>query len=95
MRDAALSHDELTAGLATLPTWSVAGGKLTTKRELPTFLDAISFVQAVAMLAEQLDHHPDIDIRWRSVTLAVNTHDSGGAITPRDLQLARGVDALS
>lgn len=80
--------------LSTLPTWSVADGKLTTTRELPTFLGAVQFVQQIAIVAEELDHHPDIDIRWRRVVLAVSTHDSGGALTARDVQLAHRVDAL-
>jgi 4a-hydroxytetrahydrobiopterin dehydratase len=95
VRDAPLTEDELAAALATLPMWSVAGGKLTTKRDLPSFLEAVAFVGSVAQVAEALDHHPDIDLRWRTVTLAVNTHDSGGAITARDLELARQVDDLS
>jgi 4a-hydroxytetrahydrobiopterin dehydratase len=93
MRDAPLTEAELAAALATTPTWYVEDGKLTTRRELPTFLEAIAFVQQVAEIAEELDHHPDIDIRWRTVALAVNTHDSGGAITARDVALARRVDA--
>ncbi len=94
MRDTPLTETELAAALETTPTWYVADGKLTTLRELPTFLEAIAFVRQVAELAEELDHHPDIDIRWRTVALAVNTHDSGGAITARDVALARRVDAL-
>jgi 4a-hydroxytetrahydrobiopterin dehydratase len=95
VRDAPLPEDELAAALATLPTWSVVSGQLATTRELPTFLDAIGLVAQVAQVAEELDHHPDIDIRWRTVILAVSTHDSGGAITGRDVELARRVDALS
>ncbi|MGB8651050.1 MAG: 4a-hydroxytetrahydrobiopterin dehydratase [Mycobacteriales bacterium] len=74
--------------------WYVEQGKLTTRRELPSFPEAIAFVQRVAELAEELDHHPDIDIRWRTVVLAVNTHDAGGAITGKDIELARRVGAL-
>lgn len=50
-------------------------------------------MQAVGRLAEEADHHPDIDIRWRTVRLALVTHDAGG-ITELDLALARAVDAL-
>jgi 4a-hydroxytetrahydrobiopterin dehydratase len=94
MRDAPLTEPELTIALADIPNWYVEAGKLTTRRELPTFLAAIGFVQQVAVIAEALDHHPDIDIRWRTVTLAVNTHDAGNAITARDVELARRVDAI-
>jgi 4a-hydroxytetrahydrobiopterin dehydratase len=94
MRDAPLTESELAAALAAHPDWYIEAGKLATRRELPSFLAAVGFVQQVAEIAEAIDHHPDIDIRWRTVTLAVNTHDSGNAITARDVELARRVDAL-
>ncbi len=75
-------------------TWVEKDGKLTKSFELASFPDAIAFVGKVADIAEQQDHHPDIDIRWRTVTLAVNTHDQGGAITDKDHRLAEAVDAL-
>ena len=58
-----------------------------------TFRDAIEFVNAVADIAEELDHHPDIDIRWRTVNLRVSTHSAGG-LTLVDFEFARRVDAL-
>ena len=75
-------------------TWSEVGGKLTRTFELPSFPAAVEFVTRVADVAEAQDHHPDIDIRYRTVTLAVNTHDQGGAITEKDHRLAAAVDAL-
>ena len=94
MRDAPLTDTELATALEVLPQWGVEEGKLTTRRQLPSFLEAIAFVQQVAQIAEELDHHPDIDIRWRNVVLAVNTHDAGDAITGRDVTLAQRIDAL-
>lgn len=94
MRDAPLTEPELQSALTGLPTWYVEDGKLATRIELPSFLDAVAFVAEVATIAEDLDHHPDIDIRWRTVALAVNTHDSGNAITARDTTLASRVDAI-
>ena len=76
-------------------SWEVKDGKLTRSFELPSFPEAIAFVTRVADIAEAQNHHPDIDIRWRTVTLAVNTHDQGGAITDKDHRLAEAVDALS
>ena len=61
--------------------------------ECASFPGALDFVVAVGRLAEEADHHPDIDIRWRTVRLALVTHDAGG-ITELDLALARAVDAL-
>ena len=89
-----LTGTEIAEALEDLEGWYVEAGKLTLRRELPTFLDAVAFVQRVAVLAEQLDHHPDIDIRWRTVVLAVNTHDAGNVITAKDVELATGVNQL-
>lgn len=94
MRDAPLTDVELASALERLPTWYVEHGKLTSRIDLPSFLDAVAFVAEVATIAEDLDHHPDIDIRWRTVALAVSTHDSGNAITARDIALATRVDAI-
>jgi 4a-hydroxytetrahydrobiopterin dehydratase len=58
-----------------------------------TFRDAVRFVNAVADLAEDRDHHPDVDIRWNKVTLRLSTHSAGG-LTPVDFELADAIDAL-
>jgi 4a-hydroxytetrahydrobiopterin dehydratase len=57
------------------------------------FADALAYVNAVGALAEEMDHHPDIDIRWNRVTLRLSTHSAGG-ITEADLELGRRIDAL-
>ena len=81
--------------LAAAPAgWSEVEGKLTKSFTFETFAEGIAFVGRVGALADSLDHHPDIDIRWTTVTLAVNTHDAGGALTSRDLRLAEAVEAL-
>lgn len=75
-------------------SWQEVDGKLTKSFTFASFLDGIAFVQQVGALAEELDHHPDIDIRWRTVTLAVNTHDAGNVITAKDHELAARVEDL-
>jgi 4a-hydroxytetrahydrobiopterin dehydratase len=60
----------------------------------PTFLAGVELVRQVAEVAEGMDHHPDIDIRWRKVTFALSTHDAGG-ITVLDLEQARAIDGLA
>ena len=90
----ALSDAELTAALEQLPSWELSDGQLRRSTSWPTFPAAVGFVQQVAVLAEGLDHHPDIDIRYRTVRLSVCTHEAGGAITARDVELARRVEAL-
>ncbi|HVA85878.1 MAG TPA: 4a-hydroxytetrahydrobiopterin dehydratase [Candidatus Saccharimonadales bacterium] len=73
--------------------WERTGDELVKTVELPTFPAAIAWVGEVAEVAEAMDHHPDIDIRWRTVTLRVSTHSAGG-LTEIDFELARKVDAL-
>ena len=73
--------------------WTRDGDVLVTTVKLHDFAAALAFVNAVGSAAEAANHHPDIDIRWNTVRLALTTHDSGG-ITLLDLALARVVDRL-
>jgi 4a-hydroxytetrahydrobiopterin dehydratase len=91
---APLSDAELKAFLAANPGWSVDAGMLVRTFEASSFLSGLAFVQKVAHAAEAADHHPDIDIRWRKVTLRLVTHDAGNAITALDAQLAAGASRL-
>ncbi len=88
-----LSEEQLAGFLAEEPLWSLAGGMLVREWEFPAFVDAIAFVGRVAELAEQRDHHPDIDIRYRKVRLALSTHAAHG-ITGRDTGFARAVGEI-
>ena len=87
-----LDHDAVTQGLAELPGWERDGDSLVCTVSLPTFPAAIAVVDQVAVLAEQADHHPDIDIRWRNLTFRCSTHSAGG-ITGKDLRLAADISA--
>ncbi|WNG21230.1 4a-hydroxytetrahydrobiopterin dehydratase [Cystobacter fuscus] len=88
-----LSAAELERFLAEHTGWKQEGGMLRRTYEAPSFLAGIEFVNRVAKAAEAADHHPDIDIRWRKVTLALVTHDAGG-LTWRDTKLAAEADTL-
>jgi 4a-hydroxytetrahydrobiopterin dehydratase len=88
-----LTPEALKQFLAEHPEWKHEGGMLRRTYEAPTFLKGIEFVSQVAKAAEAADHHPDIDIRWRKVTLALVTHDAGG-LTWRDTKLAAEADTL-
>ena len=90
---AVLSDDEVDAAAATLNGWQRTDGALRRSVTFPSFLDGIEAVRQVAEHAESADHHPDIDIRWRTVNLALSTHSAGG-ITEQDVALAREIDAL-
>jgi 4a-hydroxytetrahydrobiopterin dehydratase len=80
--------------LSTLPEWSRTGEIISRTYVFKDFPAAMKFVNAVAELAEQAQHHPDVDIRWNKVTLALTTHDAGG-LTEKDFALAKQCDALS
>jgi 4a-hydroxytetrahydrobiopterin dehydratase len=88
-----LSPDEIAAALHGLPHWSGDGDGLRRTVELPTFRDAVAAIVAIADVAEELDHHPDVDLRWRTLHLSLVTHSAGG-VTENDLQLARQIDAV-
>ena len=76
--------------LADLPGWSSDGDALVATLEAPDFPAAIRLVDAVAEVAEQLDHHPDIDIRWRTTHWRLSTHSAGG-LTQLDIELAHRI----
>ncbi len=80
--------------LSTLPEWSRSGEIISRTFVFKDFPAAMKFVNNVAALAEQAQHHPDIDVRWNKVTLALTTHDAKG-LTEKDFALARQCDALS
>jgi 4a-hydroxytetrahydrobiopterin dehydratase len=88
-----LSPDELAAALYGLPLWSGDGEGIRRSVELPGFPDAVAALVRIAFVAEQLDHHPDVDLRWRTLHLTLVTHSAGG-VTELDLELARRIDAL-
>ena len=92
-RRSLLDENAISAGLNGLE-WERAGHSLTRTRDFPTFADAIAFVDRVAEVAEAMDHHPDIDVRYRRVSLRVTTHSAGG-ITPMDLEFAERIDRLA
>ena len=74
--------------------WSETGGALERTFELPSFAEAIAFVNRIAELADAENHHPDIQISYRKVTLRWTTHSAGG-ITDRDYALAERSDGLA
>ena len=88
-----LSPDQISAALQDLPQWSGDENGIRRTAELPSFRDAVDAIVRIADIAEGMDHHPDIDLRWRTLHIAVVTHSAGG-VTDLDLQLARRLDAL-
>ena len=94
MRDPKLTDTAVQAALALRVGWSLQGGMIVRTFVFTNFVAAMRFVNAVADAAEAADHHPDMDIRYNKVTLALTTHDSGG-LTEKDFALAAQADTLS
>ncbi len=88
-----LTDVEVAAFLRAHPDWRLEGGALRRDYELESFAESLAWVNSLGALAEQEDHHPDIDIRYDKVSLALVTHDKG-EVTRRDVEVAVELDAL-
>lgn len=88
-----LTDEQVSTALAGLTGWERDGDSIVRTAELPSFPAAIAVVDRVAEIAEARDHHPDIDIRWRTLTFRCATHSAGG-LTAKDVDLAREIDAV-
>lgn len=86
-----IGPEEIEQATQALTDWEV-GDALVRTHQFATFPDAVAAVAEVAAIAEGMDHHPDIDIRWRTVTFRCVTHSAGG-ITDLDVRLAEAIDA--
>lgn len=89
-----LNATQVKSALAAVPGWKRNGAVIARTFQFKDFPAAMRFVGAVAVLAEEAWHHPDIDIRWNKVTLALTTHDEGG-LTKKDFVLARKFNGQS
>lgn len=90
---ALLNAAEIKRALRQFTAWRKRGRVIRRTFEFADFRAAMRFVNRVAKLAERAGHHPDIDLRWNRVTLALSTHSEGG-LTDKDFSLARRIDAL-
>jgi 4a-hydroxytetrahydrobiopterin dehydratase len=88
-----LSDVDIQARLADHSEWSELNGAIQRTLQFSNFLEAMRFVNGVADVAEAMDHHPDILIRYNKVTLTLSTHDASG-ITEKDFALARQIDTM-
>jgi 4a-hydroxytetrahydrobiopterin dehydratase len=88
-----LSDSEIAARLAAIASWSLDGDTITRTLRLPSFPAALVFASAVGHLAEQANHHPDILIKYRNVTLTLSTHEARG-LTTNDFDLAAEINDL-
>jgi 4a-hydroxytetrahydrobiopterin dehydratase len=88
-----LDDTQVSEALQRLPEWHQEGAKLARTVEFASFPQAIQAVTRIAEIAENENHHPDIDIRWRNVTFVCTTHSEGG-ITTKDLSLAEEINGV-
>ncbi|MBM4166731.1 MAG: 4a-hydroxytetrahydrobiopterin dehydratase [Ignavibacteria bacterium] len=88
-----LSQTQIQIELQKLSVWKLAENEITKQFVFKDFIQAIGFINQVAILAEKFDHHPDIDIRWNKVTLTLFTHSAGG-LTEKDFILAKEIDKI-
>ena len=86
-----LTDDEVNGGLAA--GWRLVGDRIVRHFDFPTFVEAFSFMTAVALLAERLDHHPEWSNVYGSVTIELTNHDAGG-VTELDLHMATAINRL-
>lgn len=84
---------EISSALESLSEWTREGDEIFKTFDCVTFAGAIAFVVQVGFLAERADHHPDIDVRWRHVRIALTTHDANG-LTNLDFDLAAEIDGI-
>ena len=90
----ALSDKEIGAGLAKLNGWTRDGDELVKEFQFDNYLAGLAFSSAVGVIAEGLNHHPDLEIGWRRVRVSFTTHDAGSKITAKDLAAAEAIDGL-
>lgn len=89
-----LDDAEVSAALKKMPDWEVEGKSIERTVEFEEFMEAIDFVNLVAEVAEDSQHHPEIDIRFSQVVLRLRTEDAGG-ITELDIEMAHRIDNLA
>ncbi|PAN02122.1 4a-hydroxytetrahydrobiopterin dehydratase [Streptomyces sp. Alain-F2R5] len=90
-----LSQKEIEERLAELPGWSLDDGRLTRTYRLGSHFAATAMVVHVSQVQEEIDHHSDLTLGYNTVSLAVHTHSAGGAVTEKDVELARRVEDLA
>ena len=88
-----LSDIEIQRELASLSGWSRKGNEITKTFTFDGFPGSLDFAQAIVPVAEGMNHHPDLDIRYNRVTVRLSTHDQGG-VTGKDLALAKSIDGI-
>jgi 4a-hydroxytetrahydrobiopterin dehydratase len=90
---ALLSDDEIRERLQGLDGWDREGDAIRKQFQLEDFKGSVDFVNRLTPVAEEMNHHPDLEISWNKVTVRISTHSEGG-LTGNDFELASKIDAL-
>lgn len=88
-----MNEQDIEHEMSALPGWSFKDNAIAKTYKHDSFAEAIVFVNAVAHLAELMNHHPDVDIRYSTIHVATTTHDQGG-VTEKDVALARSIEEI-
>lgn len=94
MATKALNEAEIIERLSSLDNWERDGDHITKTFKLDTYLAGLAFASAVGVIAEGFDHHPDMTIGWRKVTVSFTTHDAGHKLSAKDFDVAEAIDAV-
>ena len=89
-----MNDEEIQVRLAELEGWERSGDSLRREFRFEDFVGSIDFVNRLTPVAEEMNHHPDLEISWNRVTVSLTTHSEGG-ITPNDFELASRIDSLA
>ncbi|MGW9299273.1 MULTISPECIES: 4a-hydroxytetrahydrobiopterin dehydratase [Streptomyces] len=90
-----LSKTETERRLESLPGWALEGDRITRTYRLPSHVAAAALTVHIARIQEELNHHSDLTLGYNTVVLSVHTHDAGGKVTEKDLELATRVAAAA
>ena len=90
-----LSEDKITQELNNLPGWEHADDKISKEFTFDNFRDAMAFINRIAFEAEEQVHHPEIFNVYNTVNISLSTHDAGGKVTEKDVELAKTIESLS
>jgi 4a-hydroxytetrahydrobiopterin dehydratase len=91
---AGLAEHDISKALEDLPGWTLEGGEIFKRYRLPTFLDAIAFIDRIAEVAEEANHHPDLQNHYDQVRVALHTWSEDG-VTDKDIRLAHEIEAVA
>jgi 4a-hydroxytetrahydrobiopterin dehydratase len=90
----ALTQDQITAALNELDGWEFENDMITKTYKFDSYVAGLAFATTAGTLAEARDHHPDMAIGWRKVTVSFTTHDAGSKVTQKDIDLAQAIESV-